>query len=380
MGRRRVIGIIRVFLPALVITGATACSLEPGVTRTYYVAADEVDWDYTPTGLNLLTDEPIDGTYYRIQGLADTVIATTLKKALYREYTDSTFTELKPRPAEWEHLGMLGPVFRGEVGDTIVVVFKNNTQHPVSVHPHGVIYKKDSEGAPYNDGTAEGTAEKHDDGVPTGEVHRYVWPVPERAGPGPADPSSIIWPYHSHTEEVLDVNGGLIGAIIITRRGMADAEGRPRDVEREFVTLFGAQIENTTHYTKENLARYVGDTLAVGEDGPRFFYGNGYHSINGFMYANVPLKSLTMTEGERVRWYVFSSTSFNDFHTPHWHGGTLLINEKRADVADLGGPLLMLTADMLADNPGIWLFHCHFGEHMEEGMSARFEILPASGD
>jgi hephaestin len=351
------------------------CGPDDGVTRTYYVAADEVDWDYLPTGLNLLTDEPIDGEFYRVRGLKDTVIVTVLTKAVYREYSDSTFNTLQPRPAEWEHLGMLGPVFHAEVGDTIVVVFRNNTRHAVSVHPHGVIYDKDSEGAPYSDGTAA----KHDDGVPPGEIHRYVWPVPERAGPGPADPSSIIWPYHSHTEEVKDVNGGLIGAMIITERGKADAEGRPADVDREFVTLFGAQLENDTHYVKENLARYVGDTLPVGPAGPRFFNGNGYHSINGFMYANLPLESLTMDEGERVRWYVFSSTSFNDFHTPHWHGGTLMINEKRADVADLGGPLLMLTADMVADNPGIWLFHCHFGEHMDEGMSARFEIRPVQG-
>ena len=192
--------------------------------------------------------------------------------------------------------------------------------------------------------------------------------------------SSIIWPYHSHTEEVKDVNGGLIGAMIVTGRGMADAEGRPMDVDREFVTMFGALLENDTHYVKGNLARYVGDTLGVGPNGPRSFNENGYHTINGFMSANLPLESLSMTEGERVRWYVFSATSFNDFHTPHWHGGTLLINEKRADVADLGGPLLMLTADMLADNPGIWLFHCHFGEHMDEGMSARFEIRPGRGD
>lgn len=351
------------------------CSPDSGMTRTYYVAADEVDWDYLPTGLNLLTDEPIDGEFYRVRGLKDTVIATVLTKAVYREYSDSTFSTLQARPAEWEHLGMLGPVFHAEVGDTIVVVFRNNTRHAVSVHPHGVIYDKDSEGAPYSDGTEA----KHDDGVPPGEIHRYVWPVPERAGPGPADPSSIIWPYHSHTEEVKDVNAGLIGAMIITERGKADTEGRPADVDREFVTLFGAQLENDTHYLKENLARYVGDTLPVGPEGPRFFNGNGYHSINGLMYANIPLESLTMNEGERVRWYVFSSTSFNDFHTPHWHGGTLMINEKRADVADLGGPLLMLTADMVADNPGIWLFHCHFGEHMDEGMSARFEIRPARG-
>jgi FtsP/CotA-like multicopper oxidase with cupredoxin domain len=37
-----------------------------------------------------------------------------------------------------EYLGMLGPILRAEVGETIRVVFKNNATHPFSMHPHGV--------------------------------------------------------------------------------------------------------------------------------------------------------------------------------------------------------------------------------------------------
>jgi hypothetical protein len=43
-------------------------------------------------------------------------------KALFFEYTNSSFTEKKEKD---EHLGFLGPVIRAEVGDTIVVNFKN---------------------------------------------------------------------------------------------------------------------------------------------------------------------------------------------------------------------------------------------------------------
>jgi len=92
--------------------------------------------------------------------------------ALYREYTDGTFATLNPRPPEWEHLGTLGPVVRAEVGDTIIVHFKNSTRFPVSVHPHGVFYEKDSEGAAYNDGT--GGPDKADDAVPPGGTHTYT--------------------------------------------------------------------------------------------------------------------------------------------------------------------------------------------------------------
>ena len=63
-------------------------------------------------------------------------------KALYREYTDGTFTHLKQIPPQWQHLGILGPVIHAEVGDTIKVVFKNNAHIPYSMHPHGVLLFK----------------------------------------------------------------------------------------------------------------------------------------------------------------------------------------------------------------------------------------------
>ena len=41
-------------------------------------------------------------------------IGSVYRKALYREYTDGTFSTLKPRPQEWQHLGLLGPLIRAE--------------------------------------------------------------------------------------------------------------------------------------------------------------------------------------------------------------------------------------------------------------------------
>ena len=44
------------------------------------------------------------------------------------------------------HQGILGPVLRGEVGDRIIVHFKNKASRNYTMHPHGVQYEKDSEG------------------------------------------------------------------------------------------------------------------------------------------------------------------------------------------------------------------------------------------
>ena len=43
-------------------------------------------------------------------------------KAVYRAYTDATFTKRVPHDP---HLGILGPIIRAEQGDKIVVNFKN---------------------------------------------------------------------------------------------------------------------------------------------------------------------------------------------------------------------------------------------------------------
>jgi hypothetical protein len=350
-----------------------------GKTRAYYIAADEVAWDYAPSGINKITGQPFgDVENVFVQSGKDR-IGKVYVKALYREYTDDTFTVLKPVPPSWKHLGTLGPIIRAEVGDTIKVVFKNNARFPFSMHPHGTFYLKDSEGAPYNDGTFG--ADKADDAVPPGGMHIYTWPVPERAGPGPNDPSSILWMYHSHTDEARDTNAGLIGPIIITAKGMARPNGSPTDVDREFVTMFTVFDENNSPYLIDNIKTYTKMVLGNSPDfrprivklinDPDFYESNLMHSINGFVYGNLP--GLTMNNGERVRWYALGMGTEVDLHTPHWHGNTLLWNGMRVDVSELL-PASMKTLDMVPDNPGTWLYHCHVNDHLDAGMIALFTV------
>lgn len=354
---------------AVVSLSGCAGREEPVMTHTYYLAADEVTWDYAPSGRDLTMGGPLDTTEFDV-GNGPAVTARTFRKAVYREYTDSSFTTAKPRPPAWEHLGILGPVLHAQVGDTIRVVFRNHARYAFSVHPHGVFYNKGAEGAVYDDGTA--TADKLDDAVPPGGTHTYVWAVPERAGPGPNDPSSIVWPYHSHTHEWRDVNAGLIGAIIVARRGQLTASGLPKGIDRELVVLFGVFNEMESRFTPDNLRAYTRDTLRRSAKGPITFSGVGLQTINGWMFGNLPVASLTIHPGQHVRWYLISGTNADDFHAPHWHGATVLIAGQRTDLANLAVPLSTATADMIVDVPGTWLFHCHVAEHMQAGMTARF--------
>ncbi len=157
-------------------SGAQARRSPPGKVRTYYIAAEEVMWDYAPRGRNLtgmpggLDDDESQATRQKVY-----------LKAVYREYTDDTFKILKQRSPEWQHLGILGPLIRAEVGDVVKVIFQNNTQIFCSIHPHGLAYAKNSEGALYDDGTS--VADKADDAVGPGRRYSYTWMVPKRAGP-----------------------------------------------------------------------------------------------------------------------------------------------------------------------------------------------------
>jgi hypothetical protein len=187
------------------------------------------------------------------------------------------------------------------------------------------------------------------------------------------DGSSILWVYHSHFVEPRDLNTGLIGPILITAKGAAKPDGTPKDVDREFVVAFSIFDETASWYFEANNMGRRPYQSNVNITDPAFRQQYLLYSMNGFIDANLP--GLTMKKGERVRWYLFANDNEEDVHTPHWHGQTVLFNHMRMDMLNLG-PMMMVSADMVPDNVGTWLFHCHVNEHLENGMNALFTVTP----
>jgi FtsP/CotA-like multicopper oxidase with cupredoxin domain len=339
-----------------------------------------VEWDYTPSGMNLITNKPFSEEDKNWINPGATTFGSKFRKALYREYTDETFKQLKARAPKWEHLGSLGPLIRAEVGDTIRVVFKNNVDFPASVHPHGVFYKKDSEGAPYADQTSG--LDKVDDAVPPGGTHVYTCEVPERAGPMSSESSTAFWMYHSHVDEARDVNAGLIGPMIIAAKGMGRDDLSPKDVDHEFVIAFQSTEEAQSQYIDHNIKTHLGEpdkiTIVRDEFGfRRLSTGAGSppvlvdrENLNGYMFGNLPM--LSMKQGERVRWYLMAGTGF-EVHAPHWHGNTAVLMGMRVDTTSLL-TMGMQIVDMQPDAVGTWLFHCHVYNHFLGGMVARYRV------
>src|SRR5207237_8274488 len=125
--------------------------------------------------------------------------------------------------------------------------------------------------------------------VSPGATRAYIWLVPERAGLAPNAHSSLVWLYHSHHYEPRDTDAGLIGSIIITKKGMARPDGTPKDVDREFVTAYFIIDENNSWYLDHNIQAHATEPKTVNKlDGnPGDADGNFSIVGSGFIAPNI---------------------------------------------------------------------------------------------
>eukprot|EP00339_Tiarina_fusa_P026922 CAMPEP_0117020796 /NCGR_PEP_ID=MMETSP0472-20121206/15768_1 /TAXON_ID=693140 ORGANISM="Tiarina fusus, Strain LIS" /NCGR_SAMPLE_ID=MMETSP0472 /ASSEMBLY_ACC=CAM_ASM_000603 /LENGTH=340 /DNA_ID=CAMNT_0004726107 /DNA_START=15 /DNA_END=1034 /DNA_ORIENTATION=- len=319
-----------------------------GKIRKYFIASDEVEWNYAPSGLDNVEQIPLQDGEHSAHFFTPGPdrIGGTFIKAQYREYTDASFTELAP--AE-EHLGILGTIMWGEVGDTLDITFKNNARYPFSMTPHALFVTEDNQGVPpIGGGTTRSSF------VQPGDIVSYKWYLPGRTSPTRNEWSSTFYPYHSHTDPIANSYAGLVGGVIVTRAGEAREDGHPKDVDREFVIMYSVIEESQSNFIDDNIAQYLGEDRVDDEDlrDEDFDFSNGMNSINGYMFGNLP--GLNVVTGERVRWYSFVNGSERDIHTFHWHGQTLLTSTgRRIDIEPVFAhtPQIM---DMIPDSVGTW--------------------------
>eukprot|EP00939_MAST-03C_sp_MAST-3C-sp1_P004601 g4601.t1 len=345
---------------------APVCEMDPqGVTREYYIQAEEVEWTYydetlaasdgdkcsevdassslsytsigSSTGLRAVESNGIDR------------IGVNFTKAVYVQYTDGTYTT---RVIKDPHMGILGPAIRAVVGDKIHVHFKNTlVDYNVSVHAHGVQYGKSAEGAPYADGTTAGTSYKDDDVVAPGQTHTYEWCVPSSAGPAQdTDASSIVWLYHDHVHEINGTNAGLVGPIVISKRDASVVNvttAEPTDVDKEFFLLFASINENAALFAERNVAdrlpQFEGNNASLSATeqeslttklrlyDSKFRDSMRKRSINGYLRCNLP--GLVWSVDDTVRLHTIAIGD-EETYAPALTGHSFLHRGKR--VASVG--------------------------------------------
>lgn len=327
-------------------------------SKTYYIAAMEMDWDYSP-------NRTWEAEMFRGQQSPASVfldqqggfIGSIYKKVVYRQFTNNKFTKQMERAADMEHLGIMGPMILANVGDKVTMVFKNMASRPYSIHAHGV---------------KTNNPEVHL--TQPGETHSYHWYVTKNTGPTPEQEACSVSAYYSTSDVAKDLYSGLIGPLVICRRSWGRSFGVKKEVE-EFALLFLVFDENESWYLDENIRTHIRNPHANLKDDETFIESNKMHAINGYMYGN--LNGLNMVEGTKVYWYLLGMGNEVDVHTAHWHGHSVEYKlgggPHRTDVYELF-PATFQTVKMRAEFPGTWLLHCHVTDHVKGGMEAVYTV------
>uniref|UniRef100_A0A3P9LWB7 ferroxidase n=1 Tax=Oryzias latipes TaxID=8090 RepID=A0A3P9LWB7_ORYLA len=335
--------------------------------REYFLRIEEVTWNYAPSGMNLIQNQTLqedeEAAVFLKKGPQR--IGSTYKKAVYKQYSDATYRTEVVKP-NW--LGYLGPVLMAEEGDTVIVNLKNSASRPYSIHPHGLNYSKGSEGALYPDGTSH--LLKQDDSVPPGRTVIYEWTLPESHSPTADDNNCMTRFYHSHVNTVNDISSGLIGPLLICKRGTLDVHG-DRSADYTYALLFMVTDENFSWYLDENIRTHITNPVGNLKQDEDFIESNKMHGINGFLYGNLP--GLSMCQGNKIQWHMIGLGNEVDMHSVHFHGQILTVLKHHTDSVSLF-PASSFTAEMVADNPGHWLLACNVNDHLMAGMQALFEI------
>ena len=283
-----------------------------GRRREYWIGARTVAWDIAPTGRDEWMKHRVPSPRRR-----------RLRAYVYQPFS-AGFAEPLGRAR------MPGPTLHAEVGDVIVVHFSNldrQLRQAVTMHPHGVRYNPEYDGAYLADFTRAGGF------VAPGEEFTYVWE---------ATPDSVgVWPYHDHgPNHTLNTLRGLFGAVIVREKG-APAP----DVEQVlFLHSFPPQVTGF----------------------PELF-----HAINGRSYAgNTP--TIRARRGQRVAIHVMGMDQ--NFHTFHIHGHRWRDSSGAYVDCPTVGPNESITASFVEDNPGRWLYHCHVSLHQNAGMAGWYVV------
>ncbi|XP_056233645.1 ceruloplasmin [Seriola aureovittata] len=338
-----------------------------GMRREYFLRIEEVSWNYAPSGMNIIQNHTLqddeEASVFLKRGPQR--IGSTYKKAVYKQYSDATY---RTEVAKSDWLGYLGPLLMAEEGDTMIVHLKNTASRPYSIHPHGMNYSKGNEGALYPDGTSPEL--KRDDSVAPGATVTYEWTLPESHSPTSEDRNCMTRFYHSHVSPPKDINTGLIGPLIVCKRGTLDLHG-DRSGDYLYALLFMVSDENFSWYLDDNIRTYITSPARDLKEDEDFIESNKMHGINGLLYGNLP--GLSMCQGNTIHWHMIGLGNEVDMHSVHFHGQILTVQDHHTDTVSLF-PASSTTAQMVADNPGHWLLTCTVNDHLMAGMQAIFEI------
>ena len=257
----------------------------------------------------------------------------------------------------WAYNGQIpAPEIRVTEGDLVRVNFVNNLPAPSTVHFHGVNLTPDMDGPVGLNQAA----------VEPGETFTYEFV---------ATPSGTRW-FHSHTDVTNQVMLGLYGSFIV----------EPKEPQVEFDREY-------TYVLSEWDAELTPDVaLGLAPRGPRDSQlrggelGTDYFLFNGRMHDAI--EPMIVKEGERVLIRLINAgTTIHPFHT-HGHSFRVVATDGNfvPEAAQITKDTIAIAPGerydllLVADNPGVWMVHCHIENHADNGMMTIIQyegVLPS---
>ncbi|KAF4794379.1 coagulation factor VIII [Turdus rufiventris] len=329
------------------------------MTWTYYIAAEEMDWDYAPVKPESL-DRNLASLYLEP---GPQRIGSKYKKVVFVEYEDATFK--KRKASNPQDKGILGPVIKGEVGDQFKIVFRNLASRPYNIYPHGLASVR-----PYYVRRVSQEKDVKDIPIPPGKSFTYSWSLTTEDGPTEADPRCLTRFYYSSIDPVRDTASGLIGPLLICSKKSMDQRGNQIMSDNMKLVLFSVFDENRSWYLEQNIKRFCSDAAHVDTQDLQFYASNVMHTINGFVFDNLQTK---LCLNDVVYWYVLSVGAQTDFLSIFFSGNTFKRNMVFEDVLTLF-PFSGETVIMSLEKPGVWTLGCLNPDFRDRGMHAKFTV------
>ena len=239
-----------------------------------------------------------------------------------------------------------GPEIRVREDDLVRVTLRNRLPVPTTVHWHGIHLRPDMDGPVGLNQAA----------VAPGESFTYEFI---------ATPAGTRW-YHSHADPQLQVPMGLYGPLVVEPKTPA----RSYVYDREHTMILCEwDSELTPEVAAGEAERGPRDQqMRGGELGADMFL------VNGHAHGAIP--PVVVREGERVLLRLINAGHMP--HPIHLHGHSFRIVATDGNPVPQGmewtkdtvliGPAERYDLEFDANNPGVWMFHCHIEHHMANGM------------
>jgi len=168
-----------------------------------------------------------------------------------------------------------GPVLRATVGDTLVVRIINNLNEATTIHWHGIALPASMDGT-------NGVQKP----IEPGEVFEYRFVVPD---------AGTFW-YHAHTNETVQMERGMYGAIIV------ESETDPVVDDEKIFMIDDMKLNKNNEFTKPTWFL------------PRMIERHDGRQGNTLLFNGKENLFIQMHGGQTERWRFINSSSARYFH------------------------------------------------------------------